>query len=382
MGSLIVIFYRNRINRNCRPRLFIEDTALNLEDLGWNSYFQNKSAGHQNENLIPARVIFFSRGIYRLASEKGELWAEIAGSLRHNTLRSEDLPVCGDWVLADNPIKENHTMIRFLLPRKTMFARQQAGTTPGQQVVAANVDMVGLVSGLDSDFNLRRIERYLAIAWESGAQPVIVLNKADICTEVQDRFAEASSLSPGVPVWIVSAENGRGMEDLLNCIGRGQTLALLGSSGVGKSSIVNRLLGKSIQEVRETDSDTGRGMHTTASRQLFLLPSGSLIMDTPGMRELQAWSVDSGLDAVFEDIQALAEGCRYRNCSHQSEPGCQVCAAVARGELDAGRLANYFKLSKEAHYIELKNTHSASWVERERWKKVAKQARKLTIKRQ
>lgn len=183
------------------------------------------------------------------------------------------------------------------------------------------------------------------------------------------------SLSPGVHVLVVSAKNGCGMEDLLNYAGRGQTLALLGSSGVGKSSIVNRLLGRTVQEIRETDSDTGRGVHTTAARHLFLLPSGGLIMDTPCMRELQAWSVDSGLDSVFEDIKSLAEGCRYRNCSHQSEPGCQVCAAVARDELDPGRLANYFKLSKEARYIELKNTHSASWVERERWKKVTKQAR-------
>jgi ribosome biogenesis GTPase len=353
---------------------------LKLEDLGWNSYFQSQTVIHQAENLIPARVIFCSRGIYRLASGKGELWAEIAGSLRHKTLSSENLPVCGDWVLADNPIEEERTVIRFLLQRKTLFARQQAGTAPGQQGIAANVDTVCLVSGLDSDFNLRRIERYLAIAWESGARPVIVLNKADICADVPGRLAAAMSLSPGVPVFAVSAESGYGMEDLLNCVGRGQTLALLGSSGVGKSSIVNRLLGRPIQEVHETDSGTGRGMHTTASRQLFLLPSGGLIMDTPGMRELQAWSVDSGLDAVFEDIKSLAEGCRYRNCSHQSEPGCQVCAAVSRGELDAGRLENYFKLSKEARYIELKNSHSASWVERERWKKVAKQARKQTPK--
>jgi ribosome biogenesis GTPase len=170
------------------------------------------------------------------------------------------------------------------------------------------------------------------------------------------------------------------MEELLACAGRGQTLALLGSSGVGKSSIVNRLLGKSVQDVCETDFDTRRGMHTTVTRKLFLLPSGCLIMDTPGMRELQAWSIDSGLDTVFEDINSLAERCRYRNCTHQSEPGCQVCAAVERGELDAGRLANYFKLSKEARYIELKNAHSSSWVERERWKKGAKAARNLIPK--
>ncbi len=341
---------------------------------------RHQSFKYQHENLIPARVLFCSRGIYHLASENGELWAEVAGSLRHKSIDPEDLPVCGDWVLADNSMGGDQAVIRFLLPRKTIFTRQQAGTSPGPQAVSANVDNIFLVSGLDSDFNPRRIERYLAIAWESGACPVIVLNKADICDEIPARLAEAMSLAPGVPVLVTSAENGSGIKDLLDYAGRGRTLALLGSSGVGKSSIVNRLLGNPIQEIRKTDSETGRGVHTTAGRHLFMLPSGGLIMDTPGMRELQAWSVDSGLDSVFEEIKLLAQGCRYRNCSHQSEPGCRVHAAIARGELDAGRLANYLKLSKEARYIELKNGHSASWIERERWKKVAKQARKRNPK--
>ena len=170
------------------------------------------------------------------------------------------------------------------------------------------------------------------------------------------------------------------MDDILSCVGKGQTLALLGSSGVGKSFIVNRLLGSSVQKVHETDIRTGRGLHTTASRQLFLLPSGGLIMDTPGMRELQIWSVDSGLDTTFEDIKALAEKCRFRNCSHQTEPGCRVRESIARGELDTGRLENYFKLCKEARYIELRTTHSANRVEKERWKKIMKAARKRNLK--
>jgi ribosome biogenesis GTPase len=274
-------------------------------------------------------------------------------------------------VLADNPIGRDRTVIRFLLPRRTLFSRKQAGTALGRQVVAANIDTVCLVSGLDSDFNPRRIERYLAIAWESGAHPVIVLNKADICVEVPIRIAETMSLAPGVPVLAVSAIDNSGIDDLLKFAGRGQTLALLGSSGVGKSSIVNRLLGRSVQEVREIDSNTGRGVHTTAARHLFALPAGGLIMDTPGMREIQIWSADEGIDATFEDIKTLAEACRFRDCSHQTEPGCQVRAAVAQGDLDSGRLANYFKLCKEARYAELKNSHSANWVEKQRWKKVA-----------
>jgi ribosome biogenesis GTPase / thiamine phosphate phosphatase len=356
-----------------------EATTLNLEDFGWNSFFKDRCANNQNDNLVPARVSFQGRGMYRLISEGGELWAEIGGALRHNLVDSGDLPACGDWVLVDNPMGRDRTVIRFLLPRRTSFFRKQAGTALDRQVIAANIDTVCLVSGLDSDFNLRRIERYLTIAYESGARPVIVLNKADICREAC-RVAEAMSLAPGVPVLVVSATADRGVEDILNYIERGQTIAFLGSSGVGKSSIVNRLLGRSAQEVREIDSCTGRGLHTTSARQLFLLPSGGLVMDTPGMRELQVWSVDAGLDTAFEDIKALADGCRFRDCSHHSEPGCNVQAAVLHGELDGRRLANYFKIFKEAGYIELKRTHSASWVEKERWKKVAKAAKRMTFK--
>jgi ribosome biogenesis GTPase len=357
-------------------RSYPEETALNLENLGWNSFFNDHYLKHRNENLIPARVSFQSKGIYRLLSGKGELLAEIAGSLIYDSPGLENLPVCGDWVLADNPENRNRTQIRFLLPRRTAFFRKQAGTAIGRQVIASNIDTVCLVSGLDADFNPRRIERYLAVAWESGANPVIILNKADICTEVSARLNEVRSLAPGIPVFAASATDGLGMEFILSCAGTGQTIALLGSSGVGKSSIVNRLLGNSVQNVRETDPDTGRGVHTTAARHLFLLPSGGLIMDTPGMRELQIWSLDTGLDSTFEDIRALAEQCRFRDCSHQTEPGCRVRAAVDRGELEGGRLANYFKLSKEARYIELKSTHSSSWVEKERWKKVMGSAKK------
>jgi ribosome biogenesis GTPase / thiamine phosphate phosphatase len=354
---------------------------LNLEDFGWSSFFEDYCTDRQNDDLIPARVSFQGRGMYRLISQSGEMWGEIGGALSHDLLGSGEMPVCGDWVLVDNPMNRDRTVMRFLLPRRTSFSRKQAGTTIGRQLIAANIDTVCLVSGLDSDFNIRRIERYLAIAWESGAIPVIVLNKADICVEVSDRIAEAMSLAPGVPVLSLSATEGRGVEDILHYAGRGQTIAFLGSSGVGKSSIVNRLLGRSVQEVREIDASTGRGLHTTTARQLFLLPSGVLIMDTPGMRELQIWSVDAGLGAAFEDIKTFAEGCRFRDCSHQTEPGCRVCAAVVQGELDSGRLSNYLKLRKEARYIELKSAHSANWVEKERWKKVARAARKQTPKR-
>jgi ribosome biogenesis GTPase len=348
---------------------------LNLEDFGWNSFFEGHFAKHQNNNLIPARVLFQGRGIYRLASERRELLAEAAGAFRNEAPGSGNIPICGDWVLADNPMDKDRTVIRLLLPRTTSLSRKQAGTTLGQQLVAANVDTLCLVSGLDSDFNPRRIERYLVIAWESGARPVIILNKADVCPDVSARLAETSALAPGVPVLAVSAMDGFGMEDILQYAGRGRTLALLGSSGVGKSSIVNRLLGRSAQKVRNIDPNTGRGMHTTSARHLFLLPSGGLIMDSPGLREIQIWSADTGLDTAFDDIKALAKECRFRDCGHQSEPGCRVRDSVDRGELDAGRLASYFKLCKEADYVEQRKIHSANWIEKKRWKKIMKAVR-------
>jgi ribosome biogenesis GTPase len=365
---------------SCSLCRILEESTLNLEDLGWNSYFQTLNLQYRNDRLIPARVSFQGRGIYRLISEKGELRAGLAGALRYASPDSEGMPVCGDWVLADDPGSGNRTVIRLLLPRRTSFSRKQAGTAMVTQVVASNIDTVCLVSGLDFDFNPRRIERYLSVAWESGARPVIVLNKADACPEAAARLAEAESLAPGVPVLAVSARDGRGMEGISSYAGQGRTIALLGSSGVGKSTIVNRLLGKPVQDVRETDTATGRGMHTTAARHLFPLPSGGWIMDTPGMRELQPGALDTGLDAAFEDIRALAEQCRFRDCSHRTEPGCRVRAAASRGELDSGRLANYFKLCREARYAELRKTKSANRVEKERWKKVAKAIKKLDAK--
>jgi ribosome biogenesis GTPase len=348
---------------------------LNLEDFGWNSHFEGHCARHQNNNLIPARVSFQGKGVYRLVSEQGEFWAEAAGVFRNEAPGSGNIPICGDWVLADNPIGKDRTVIRFLLPRTTSLSRKHAGTAFGPQMVAANIDTLCLVSGLDSDFNPRRIERYLVIAWESGARPVIVLNKADICPNVTALLTEAAALAPGVPVLAVSARDGDGMEKILKYTGRGQTLTLLGSSGAGKSSIVNRLLGRPAQEVREIDPKTGRGMHTTSARHLFLLPSGGLIMDSPGLREIQIWSADAGLDTTFEDIKALGKECRFRDCSHQSEPGCRVRESVDRGELDAGRLASYFKLCKEVDYVEQRKTHSADWIEKKRWKKIMKAVR-------
>jgi ribosome biogenesis GTPase len=256
----------------------------------------------------------------------------------------------GDWVALKTG--SSGTTIHAVLPRTSQFIRKAAGRRAEEQVVAANVDTVFLVTGLDGDFNVRRIERYLILVWESGAQPIVVLNKADLADDLDRRIAETARVAAGTPVHVTSTRTGAGMDLLAERLAPGKTFALLGSSGVGKSSIVNWLAGDDllkISEVRESDS---RGRHTTSHRQLVVLPGGALVIDTPGMREIQLWDADEGISEVFQDIEALAPGCRFRDCQHRAEPGCAVRAAIDAGELEAGRLENYLKLQDERRSLE------------------------------
>jgi ribosome biogenesis GTPase len=239
-----------------------------------------------------------------------------------------------------------------VLTRRTAFSRRAAGRWTDEQIVAANVDTVLLVTSLNRDFNLRRIERYLALAWESGANPVVVLNKADLSADPGAWRLETASATAGVPVVITSAARGDGLSDLAEIVRNGGTTALLGSSGVGKSTLINALLGDSRQHVREIREGDDRGRHGTTSRQLFLVPGGGVLIDTPGMRELQLWDAQSGLEHAFADIDELARTCRFRDCSHDAEPGCAVTGAVAEGRLDSGRLDSYRRLQREERFLE------------------------------
>ena len=339
---------------------------LSLEALGWKEPFQRAFSAMEAEGYTPARVMLQERELYSICGAQGEYLAEVSGRFRHESLGPQDYPAVGDWVAVRPAQGEGRAAIHCVLPRLTKFSRRAAGERTEEQVVAANVDFVFLVSGLDGDFNVRRIERYLTAAWESGASPVVVLNKADICDDPSARADEVDAVAIGAPVHVVSALTGDGIDIFKSYLRAGRTVAFLGSSGVGKSTIINALLGRAVQEVQAVREGDQRGRHTTTRRQLFVLEGGGLLLDTPGMRELQLWDGSEGIEASFDDIVQLASLCRFRDCRHESEPGCAVLEAVEAGELDAARLESYHKLQRETRYQETRRDKAAQAMERKR----------------
>jgi ribosome biogenesis GTPase len=331
---------------------------MELEELGWGASLEPSMEPFRDRGLIPGRVVREDRNTCLVSCAEGEVTAEVAGRLRHQAEERSDLPIVGDWVALDARPGEGRGTIHAVLPRSSRFARNAAGRRTEVQVLAANIDTVFLVTGLDGNFNLRRIERYLTLGWSSGASPVVLLNKTDLCPNVEDRVAEVESIAIGVPVHAVSAAENEGLEALRRYIGRGRTVALLGSSGVGKSSIANRLLGYERQKVVAVREGDSRGRHTTVSRELIVLPGGGVLIDTPGMRELQLWSeTEGGENETFSDIEALQGRCRFGDCGHKTEPGCAIRDAVEEGSLDAGRLRSYLKLQRELRRVERRHAH-------------------------
>jgi ribosome biogenesis GTPase / thiamine phosphate phosphatase len=322
---------------------------LTLEELGWSAFFADAFEPYNREDTIPARVAVRHHGPCELLTERGLL-----GGVPSGRLAESELPAVGDWVVARPLDGERKALIEAVLPRRTAFKRKEAWRRSVEQVVAANVDTVFLVSAFHHDLNPRRTERYLTAAWESGAEPVLVLNKADLSADPVAEAASIEAVAFGVPVHLVSAVSGEGVDALQSHLEPGRTVALLGSSGVGKSTLVNRLAGSPVMATRELRQD-GRGRHTTTHRELVPLPGGGLLLDTPGMRQLQLWAGEDALDSTFDDVVGLAGGCRFNDCSHEREPGCAVQAALADGTLPPERYDSWRKLQRELRALEIRH---------------------------
>ena len=345
-------------------------TEFDLHDLGWDASWEDAFEPYAARQLIPARVAVRHHGPCELWTERGSV-----GGLPAGKLTDEELPAVGDWVAARPLPGERKALIEDVLPRRSAFTRKEAWRRTVEQVVAANVDTVFLMSSLGPDLNTRRLERYLVGAWESGAQPAIVLTKADLEPDHVAAVLDVETIAFGVPIHVVSAVSGEGLGELEPYLRRGATIALLGSSGVGKSTLVNRLAGRDVLTVREVRAD-GRGRHTTTHRELVLLPDGGLLLDTPGMRELQLWAGEESLDGTFEDVAALTADCRFNDCAHESEPGCAIRAALAEGSLPAERWESYRKLQRELRSLDIRRSKRLQSEERRRWRRVHKSMRK------
>jgi ribosome biogenesis GTPase / thiamine phosphate phosphatase len=347
-----------------------------LASLGWTPALEDEFAPHAADGLEPARVAVEHRGAYVVYTARGDYPAELSGRLRHAADERGDLPAVGDWV-AVTPTEP--AMVQAVLPRRTKFSRM-AANDHGQtieQVVAANVDVIFLTAGLDGDLNIRRLERYLTLGWESGAEPVVVLTKADLCEDVESARYEVESVAIGVPVHAVSNVTGEGTEALRPYFAEGRTVAALGSSGVGKSSLVNRLAGEELMAVGELRAD-GKGRHTTTNRQLLLLPGGGLFLDTPGMREIRLWDSEEGLETAFDDVTAAAALCRFNDCSHEAEPDCGVRAALAAGTLDEERYVSWRKLQGELLHLAMKQDSRLRAEARKERRRFARSQRKAS----
>lgn len=347
--------------------------GVTLAQLGWNDYFAQAFAPHAAAGCQPARVTLELKGFYEVTGAEGARLAECTGRFTHEARAAADYPAIGDWVaITPLPGDDTRALIHAVLPRRTRFSRKAAGEQSVEQVIAANVDTVFLVTALDGNYKLHRVERYLAAAWASGAEPVILLNKADLNDATAGILAELGVAGRGVPVHVVSAKTRRGLKALAPYLRPGRTIALLGSSGVGKSTLINRLVGEPLQDTQAVRESDHKGRHTTTQRELIVAPDGFIVIDTPGMREFQPWEAAGGIDAAFADVTAVTARCKFRDCTHTVEPGCAVRAALADGSLDPARWQAWQRMKRAAACEARHTAPDAQPAHRKSWKKSVK----------
>lgn len=375
MSVISTIFSKNIFHKTYTGKEIVVDNLINIKKYGFSESFSNGIL--QDNQLTPARILSQEKGFYRIISDKGKKLAEVSGKFQFQTTVSSDYPAVGDFVLVNWNESGNSAIIESLLPRKSAFIRKAAGGSQQEQVVAANIDIVFLCMALNNDFNLRRMERYISIAWDSGAMPVVVLTKSDLCDDLEQKLAEVSTIAFGVDVLVTTSTEENGYEELLPFISEGKTIAFIGSSGVGKSTLINRLLGKELLKTNGLRNDD-KGRHTTTHRELFLLPSGGMVIDTPGMREFGMWDNDTGIERTFMDIEELAAQCKFRNCTHTNEPGCAIQKALTTGKLEINRWQSYQKLKAENDYMEDKESYMLAKGMRE--KQISKLIKKMPMK--
>lgn len=345
-----------------------------LENFGWNDFFEQQQTP-ETRQLTLGRVIAQHRNAYTIATAHGTHQADVSGRFFYESAQSDDFPAVGDWVAAD-ATHESSVQIKHVFNRRTKLSRKEAGKNEREQIIASNIDTIFVMSSLNNELNMRRLERYLALVFESGAQPVVLLTKSDLFAESNALLSKTQHNFPHIAMHAISSVQQTGLSELAGYFAPGRTLGCIGSSGVGKSTFINALLNEALLETGEIREGDSKGRHTTTHRELFVLPSHAMIIDTPGLRELQIWSAQNGIDETFGDIAELVFLCRFKDCQHENEPGCAIQEALQSQTLDAARYRSYQKLLREERYQARKNDRNMQREEKEKWKRVSQELRR------